>query len=168
MTFIQIPWSLSVTVIVVAAMLIFREPLGSLISQGSHEFKAGRFFSWKARRPPGPSPKRLAQIFREIGEATSEEGSDVQRLVIRDSQGRPRILASTVESGEPFLALFDEEGALRAALMAGLAADQDSVAMLTFPRKGMPAEMASFIGAESDGSGAMGVCDSAGDWKEIS
>jgi hypothetical protein len=168
MTFIQIPWSLSIPIIVIAAMLIFKGPLGDLISQGSHEFRAGRIFSWKARRPSGPTPQALAKIVREITQATSEEKLDLRRLVIRDSLGRPRIVASTVESGEPFLALIDEAGESRATLIVGSAADQNGVAMLMFARKGMPAEMSSFVGADNDGSGTVGVRDSTGAWKEMS
>jgi hypothetical protein len=168
MTFIQIPWSLSVPVMVIAAMLIFRGPLGALISNASHEFKAGRFFSWKAKRPSGPTPQILAQIAREIAQAPEEGQFDGRRLVIRDAQGRPRILASTVVSGEPFLALIDEGGEIRCSLTAGQAADRDGVAMLMFARKGTPAEMASFIGAENDGSGTVAIRDSAGVWKEMS
>jgi len=165
---IQIPWSLSVPVVVIAAMIIFKGPLGALISQGSHEFKAGRFFSWKAKRPSGPTPQVLAQIVREIAQAEAEEHLDIRRLVIRDSAGRARIVASTVESGEPFLALIDDAGESRAALIAGSAADPNGVALLMFAKKGMPAEMSSFIGADNDGSGALGVRDSAGAWKEMS
>lgn len=168
MTFIQIPWSLSVPAMVVAAMLIFRGPLGMLISSGSHEFKAGRFFSWKAKRPSGPSPQVLAQIVREIAQAPEEEHFDGRRLVIRDAQGRPRIVASTVPTGEPFLALIDEEGESRASLIAGSARDPGAVALLMFARKGVAGEMASFIGAENDGTGAVAVRDSAGAWKEMS
>ena len=168
MTFIQIPRSLSVPVMVIAAMLIFREPLGELISQGNHEFKAGSLFSWKARRPAGPSPQAIAQILRKIEEPTAEEEFDIQRLVIRDSHGRPRIVASTVESGVPFLALLDEEGQARATLTVSPAADPEGVAILMFARKVTPSEMASFIGAENDGSGTVGVRDSAGTWKEMS
>jgi hypothetical protein len=40
--------------------------------------------------------------------------------------------------------------------------------MLMFARKGTPTEMASFIGAENDGSGTVSVRDSAGAWKEMS
>jgi hypothetical protein len=109
MTFIQIPWFLSVPVVVIAAMLIFRGSLGAPISSASHEFKAGRFFSWKAKRPSGPT-QVLAQIVREIAQAPEGEQFDGRRLVIRDAQGRPRLLASTVASGEPFLALIDEGG----------------------------------------------------------
>jgi hypothetical protein len=168
MTFIQIPWSLSVPAIVIAAMLIFRGPLGALISQGNHEFKAGRFFIWKAKRPSGPTPQILAQIVREIAQAPEEGQFDGRRLVIRDAQGRPRILASTVASGEPFLALIDEGGEIRCSLTAGQAADPEGVAMLMFARKGTPGEMVSFIGGANDGSGTVGVRDSAGTWKEMS
>jgi hypothetical protein len=168
MTFMQIPWSLSVPIIVIAAMLIFRGPLGSLIGQGSHEFKAGRFFSWKARRASGPSPQVIAQIAHGIAQAAAEEQLDVRRLVIRDSEGRPRIVASTVPSGEPFLALIDDAGEARVSLMASSAADPSGVAILMFARRGTPNEMASFIGAENDGSGAVGVRDSTGAWKEMS
>jgi hypothetical protein len=169
MTFAQIPWSLSVPIMVIAAMIIFRRPLGSLIGQGSHEFKAGRFFSWKARRPLGPTPQIFAQIAREIAQAPEEEHFDGRRLVIRDAQGRPRILASTVASGEPFLALIDEGGEIRCSLIAGQAADPDGVAaVLMFARRGSPTEMASFIGAENDGTGTLAIRDSAGAWKEMS
>ena len=44
------PWSLSVAVISIAAMLIFREPIREIISR-SHELKAGRYFSLRRRRP---------------------------------------------------------------------------------------------------------------------
>jgi hypothetical protein len=48
-------------------------------------------------------------------------------------------------------------------------ADHDGIAMLMFRGKGKaPYETASFIGADCDGSGAVGVCDSSGAWKEMS
>ena len=77
-------------------------------------------------------------------------------------------MASTVVSGEPFLALIDEAGESRAILIAGSSADPNGVAMLMFARKGMPTEISSFIGAESDGSGTVAVRDSTGAWKEMS
>jgi len=73
-----------------------------------------------------------------------------------------------VESGVPFLALLDEEGQARATLTVSPAADPEGVAILWFARKGTLAEMASFIGAENDGSGTVEVRDSAGAWKEMS
>jgi hypothetical protein len=91
--------------------------------------------------------------------------------VIRDSKDRPRVILGTVEpSGEPFLALIDEAGEVRASLSASSAADPTGVAMLMFPRKGRPpGDVAAMIGAEnSDGSGAVGVRDSSGTWKEMS
>ena len=66
------------------------------------------------------------------------------------------------------LALIDKGGEIRCSLTAGQAADRDGVAMLMFARKGTPTEMASFIGAENDGSGTVSVRDSAGAWKEMS
>ena len=92
--------------------------------------------------------------------------------MIRDAKGRPRILASTVESGAPFLALIDEDGEVRATLAAGSAADpadHEAIVMLMLRGKGTaPHRIASFIGAERDGSGAVGVRDSSGGWKEMS
>ena len=77
-----------------------------------------------------------------------------------------------MESGAPFLALIDEDGEVRATLAAGSAAgpaDLDEIVMLMFRGKGTaPHEMASFIGAERDGSGAVGLRDSSGGWKEMS
>jgi hypothetical protein len=162
------PWSLSVLLIVIAAMLIFREAIREIISR-SHELKAGRYFSLKAK--PSRPDQAIAQIVRELS-AAGQVQSDVDRLVIRDAQGRPRILASTVESGAPFLALIDEDGEVRATLAAGSAADPadpNEIAMLMFRGKGKAVgDMASFIGAERDGSGAVGVRDSYGSWKEMS
>jgi hypothetical protein len=162
------PWSVSVLVIVIAAMFIFREAIREIISR-SHELKAGRYFSLKAK--PSRADPAIAQLVRELSTAGQEQ-SDVDRLVIRDAKGRPRILASTVESGAPFLALIDEDGEVRATLAAGSPidpSDPDGIVMLMFRGKGKaPNEMASFIGAERDGSGAVGVCDSTGAWKEMS
>jgi hypothetical protein len=163
------PWSLSVPVMVILAMLIFREPIAALIRRVV-EFKAGRV-SMKAK---GPSLDR--EVMTEIKEiaaqqaATDDEHLEARRLVIRDSKGRVRILASTLESsGEAFLALVDEDGEVRASLGACSSADPTGVAMLLFPRKGRPpGDMASFIGAEADGSGAVGIRDSSGTWREMS
>ena len=93
-----------------AAMLIFRGPLGALISSASHEFKAGSIFQLEGEAALWTDPQVFAQIVREIAQGAEEGQFDGRRLVIRDAQGRPRILASTVASGEPFLALIDEGG----------------------------------------------------------
>jgi hypothetical protein len=88
--------------------------------------------------------------------SAGQDHADVERLVIRDAKGRPRILASTVESGAPFLALIDEDGEVRATLAAGSpadSADPEGIVMLMFRGKGKaPHEIASLIGAERDGT----------------
>jgi hypothetical protein len=164
-------WPLSALALGLAAMLIFREPIGTFIRR-SHEWKAGGFFSAKAK-PSGSDSRIIEQAIRKILETSpGQDQADVDRLVIRDAKGRPRLLASTVESGAPFLALIDEDGEVRATLAAGSAAepgDPDGIVMLMFRGKGIaPHEMASFIGAERDGTGAVGVRDSSGGWKEMS
>jgi hypothetical protein len=162
------PWSLSVAAIAISAMVIFRKAVGELISR-SHELKAGRYLSLKAK-PSGLDPA-IERLVRDLA-AAGQDQADVYRLVIRDAKGRPRILASTVESGAPFLALIDEDGDVRATLAAGAPADladPEGIVMLMFRGKGTtPHEMASFIGAERDGTGAVGVRDSSGGWKEMS
>ena len=159
------PWSLSVLVMAITAMIIFREPIAVLISR-SHELRAGRFFSLKAKPI---DPKLIEDALRKAGETAAElwEQLDTRRLVIRDVQGRPRIIASTLPSEESFLALFDQAGQPRATLVASSAIEPDGIAMLLFHGQ-TAGEMASFIGAEHDGSGAIGVRDSSGVWKEIS
>jgi hypothetical protein len=156
------PWPLATTVIALAAMIIFRREIGDVITR-SHEFKTGRV-SLKAK-PPGPTAREIKQILSEV------EGGDglldAQRLVIRDSSGRPRMLAATVESGEPFLTLIDEDSRPRATLVAASATDPDGLAMLFFHGESA-GDTASFIGAERDGSGAVGIRDSSGIWKEMS
>jgi hypothetical protein len=162
------PWSLSVAAIAISAMVIFRKAVGELISR-SHELKAGRYLSLKAKQS-GLDPA-IARLVRGLA-AAGQGQADVDRLVIRDAKGRPRILASTVESGAPFLALIDEDGEVRATLAAGSVADPtdpEGIVMLMFRGKGTaPHEMASFIGAERDGTGAVGMRDSSGGWKEMS
>jgi hypothetical protein len=162
-------WPLIVVVLAVSAMKIFREPISDLIRR-IVTMKAGPF-SAKVKAPGAD------EIVKKIGEVAAHliagdgEHLDAQRLVIRDSKDRPRVILGTVEpSGEPFLALFDEDGEVRASLSAGSAADPAGVAMLLFPGKGRPpGDMAALIGAESsDGSGAVGIRDSSGTWKEIS
>jgi hypothetical protein len=162
-------WPLTAMVLAVSAIKIFREPISDLIGRIS-KLKFGRV-SVEAK-----ASKVDAEIVKLVREITAlpampgEEHFETRRLVIRDSKGLPRIIAGTVESGEPFLALIDEEGAIRASLSASSAADSTGVAMLWFPGKGRPLrDMASFIGAEStDGSGAVGIRDSSGTWKEMS
>jgi len=160
-------WPLVALVLGLAAMFIFREAISTFISR-SHEWKAGRF-SAKAK-PSAPDPRMVAQTVREILEdVAGQEHLDLLRLVIRDSDGRPRILASTVPSGEPFIVLLDEDREVRASFVLSSNADPSGVAMLTFSGKGQPAgDMASVIGAERDGSGIVGVRDSSGGWKEMS
>ena len=146
-------------------MLIFREAIRDIVGR-SHELKAGRYVSLKAK-PSRPDPA-IAQLVRELS-AAGQEQSDVDRLIIRDAKGRPRILASTVETGEPFIALLDEDREIRATLALSSNEDPNGVAMLTFRRRGQAVgDMASLIGAERDGSGTVGVCDSSGAWKEMS
>ena len=77
------------------------------------------------------------------------------------------MLAATVESGEPFLTLIDEDSRPRATLVAASATDPDGLAMLFFHGESA-GDTASFIGAERDGSGAVGIRDSSGIWKEMS
>ena len=162
------PWSLSVLLMVVAAMLIFRRALSELISR-SREVSAGPF---RLKAEHAVNPKFLEEALREVreGAASIEQQVDTRRLVIRDAQGRPRILASTLEPlGAAFLAIFDEDGEARASLVASSASDQSGVALLLFPGKGRPpGDMASMIGAEMDGSGTVGVRNSSGAWKEMS
>ena len=162
------PWSLSVAAIAISAMLIFRKAVGALISR-SHELKAGRYLSLKAK--PSGLDSAIERLVRDLA-AAGQDQVDVDRLVIRDAKGRPRILASTVQSGAPFLALIDEDGEVRATLAAGSPADPadpKGIVMLMFRGKGTaPHEMASFIGSERDGTGAVGVRDSSGGWKEMS
>jgi hypothetical protein len=163
-------WPLTVGVLVVAAIIVLREPISDLV---------GRIVTMKAgpvsvkTRPPNRDPEVVKQI-QEIAAhlaAADTEHLDALRLVIRDTRNRPRIIIATGEpSGEPFLALIDENGEVRASLSASSAADPTGVAMLLFPAKGRPpADMAAFIGADSsDGGGAVGIRDSSGTWKEIS
>ena len=162
------PWSLSVLVIAVTAMFIFREPISELIRR-SHELRAGPF---RLKAEHTANPKLFEDALREAreGAAKIEQQVDTRRLVIRDAQGRPRILASTLEPlGPAFLAVFDEDGEARASLVASSATDPSGIAMLLFPGKGRPpGDMASMIGAEMDGSGAVVVRDSSGAWKEMS
>jgi len=162
------PWSLSVLLMVVAAMFIFRRALSELISR-SREVSAGPF---RLKAEHAVNPKLLEDALREVreGAAKIEQQVDTRRLVIRDAQGRVRILASTLEPlGPAFLAVFDEDGEARASLVASSATDPSGIAMLLFPGKGRPpGDMASMIGAEMDGSGAVVVRDSSGAWKEMS
>ncbi len=160
------PLSLTVLVLALAAMLIFREPIAKFLGR-ILEMKAGPV-SVKAQAP-GPDPAIIKQI-EEIAArqaVADEKHLDVQRLVIRDSAGRPRILASTLPSGEPFLALFDEAGRPRASLTASSATDPDEIAILVFHGQ-TAGETASFIGAERDGSGAVGFRDSSGSLRVMS
>ena len=160
------PRSLSVLLIAVSAMLIFRAPIAALIGR-IVEVKAGRV-SMKAKAPV-PDPEIMKQVLQIAAQqaAVDEEHLDAQRLVIRDSANRPRILASTLPSGEPFLALFDEVARPRASLTASSAVDPNGIAVLVFHGE-TASETASFIGAECDGSGAVGVRDSSGAWHEMS
>ncbi len=163
------PWSLSVLLMVVAAMLIFRRALSELISR-SREVNAGPF---RLKAEHAVNPKFLEEALREVQEGAAkieQQQVDTRRLVIRDAQGRVRILASTLEPlGPAFLAVFDEDGEARASLVASSATDPSGIAMLLFPGKGRPpGDMASMIGAEMDGSGAVVVRDSSGAWKEMS
>ena len=57
------PWSLSALLLGLAAMLIFREPIGTFISR-SHEWKAGRF-SAKAK-PSGSDSRMIVRAVRKI------------------------------------------------------------------------------------------------------
>lgn len=98
-----------------------------------------------------------------------DDGLDSRRLVIRDSLGRTRILAMTIGDGSPVFALLDEKGDVRAALAASPADNPKGVAMLEFPRKGRPlGDSAALIGAESDGTGTIGIRDSSGLRHEMS
>src|SRR5713101_871859 len=107
------PWSLSVLAMAVTAMFIFREPISELIRK-SHELRAGPF---RLKAEHAVNPKFLEDALHEVweGVAKIEQQVDTRRLVIRDAQGRPRILASTLEPlGAAFLAVFDEDGEARA------------------------------------------------------
>lgn len=162
------PWSLSVPLMVISAMLIFYSPIAALVGR-IVEVKAGRVsMKTKAQRLDPEIMKQLQEIVSQA--AADEEHLDARRLVIRDSQGQPRIIAATLEpSGEAFLVLVDENGEVRVSLSASSAADPTGIAMLLFPGKGRPpSEMASFIGAEGDGSGAVAVRDSSGILHEMS
>jgi hypothetical protein len=151
-------WSLCVMMITVAAMIIFRKPIIALIDR-SHKVKAG-VFSIEASKLD--SIRRA--VIREKVPGAKE--LDIRDLIIRDSRGRPRIYASTAESGQPFLALLDEDGYPRAVLSASANTDRDGVAMLTFPKRD-ESSIASFIGAEHDGTGAVGIQDRDGTWREM-
>lgn len=160
------PWSLSVLIIAIAAMILFRQPISELIDRIREvKFKAGRFSLTTSRL----DSEVVAQINREVREsAAAQDEADLRRLAIRDSNGRVRILASTVETGAPYLALIDEDQNIRVALVASPATELDAVAMLTFYGIGQrPDEMGALIGAERDGSGTVGMRNSSGEWKEI-
>jgi hypothetical protein len=115
----EFPWSASVMVISIAAMLIFRRPIRNLIYR-SRQVKAGPV----TFRAGAVRLEKVEEEIKKIPRARSaeEDLDDVRRLVIPDCQGRPRILASTVQSGEPFLALLDEEGEARVTLAASASA----------------------------------------------
>jgi hypothetical protein len=156
-------------VLVISAINVFREPIGELIGRIS-KFKFGRM---SMETKTLKVDQEIVKLVREITASPSmpgEEHFETQRLVIRDSEGLVRILAGTVESGEPFLALIDEEGEIRASLSASSVSNPTGVAMLMFSGKGRaPGDMAAMIGTEnSDGSGAVGIRDSSGAWKEMS
>lgn len=162
------PWSLSVLAMVIAAMVIFREPIGELISR-SHEWKAGSFFSLKAKQS-AIDPKVMAAI-RDMQKsaAAGAEEADLQRLVIRDSNGKVRILVGTTPSGQPFFSMFDEDGEPRASLVGSSAEDPDQLTMIMLRGKGKkPDDMACLIGAERDGTGTIGVRERSGAWREMS
>jgi hypothetical protein len=153
--------------IVVSAMIIFSKPIVELI-RGVNRLKPGVVsITAKASHQEAEIEKRVRAILGEFASSGAVH-LDIQRLVIRDTQGRPRIIASTVEvSGEPFLALIDEEGDVRASLSASSATDPTGVAMLMF-LGGPPCNMAAFIAADSSAeSGAVGIRDSSGIWKEM-
>src|SRR6266436_379890 len=130
------PWSLSVLLMVVAAMLIFRRALSELISR-SREVSAGPF---RLKAEHAVNPTFLEDALREVreGAAKIEQQVDTRRLVIRDAQGRPRIIASTVEPGPAFLVIADEDGEIRAYLTVSSAADPTGIATLWFHGKGRP------------------------------
>lgn len=175
-------WPLTTIMLAVLAIRVFREPIAELINRIS-KLKFGRMsMEAKASKIDAEIVKRVKAIIAPETadgakpaaasgpEPALSENLDADHLVIRDSNGLTRIIAGTVESGEPFLALIDEEGEIRASLSAGSAADPAGVAMLMFSRKGLPpGDMAAMIGTEnSDSSGAVGVRDSSGVWKEMS
>ena len=122
------------------------------------EVRAGPF---RLKAEHAVNPKFLEDALHEVreGAAKIEQPVDTRRLVIRGAQGRPRILASTLDSlGSGFPRGLDEYGEERASLSASSATDPSGVALLLFPGKCRPpGDMASMIGAEMDGSGAVGV-----------
>jgi hypothetical protein len=162
-------WPLTTAVLIISAIRVFRKPIGELIGRIS-KFKFGRIsMETKASKVD----REIVKLVREITASPAmpgEEHFETRRLVIRDTKGLVRILAGTVESGEPFVALIDEDGEIRASLSASSASDPTGVAMLMFSGKGRrPGDMAAMIGTEnSDGSGTVGICDSSGTWKEMS
>jgi hypothetical protein len=162
-------WPFTAMVLAVSAMIVFREPISDLIRR-TVAMKAGPFSAKAKTLGPDKIVKQIQEIAAHLAAADTEH-LDALRLVIRDAKDRPRVLLGTVEpSGEPFLALVDEDVEVRASLSASSAADATGVAMLLFPGKGRPpGDMAAFIGADSsDGSGAVGIRDSSGNWKEMS
>src|ERR1700676_2600138 len=96
-------WPLTTIVLAVSAITVFRKPIGELIGRIS-KLKFGRMsMEAKASKADAEIVKMVKAITAQ--QAADEEHLDADRLVIRDSKGLPRIVAGTVESGEPFLAL---------------------------------------------------------------
>ncbi len=94
------PWSLSVLLMVVAAMFIFRRALSELISR-SREVSAGPF---RLKAEHAVNPKLLEDALREVreGAAKIEQQVDTRRLVIRDAQSAdPRVDARALGTGFP-------------------------------------------------------------------
>jgi len=155
--------SLAWPVAAVIIAFIFRRPIEGLLGQIS-ELKAGPV-TVKMGLPQAEREAIERAVDELIASEPAEDGLvDAKKLVIRDSEGRARIVAATIPSGEPFLSLVDEDGQTRAFLFAARNADSDGVSMLSFRGKGENADMAGYIGAGHDGTSQVGVRDRNG-WK---
>jgi hypothetical protein len=78
------PWSLSVLVMAITAMIIFREPIAVLISR-SHELRAGRFFSLKAKPI---DPKLIEDALRKQEKLRPSYGSNWTRAAWSSAMSR--------------------------------------------------------------------------------
>lgn len=161
------PWSLTTLIIAITAMFLFRESMGGLIER-TYDLKAGKIWV-KAEQRTADIEKIEQEVQRVIAQsATTDTQLDTDRLIIRDSNGHARIVAGVMEgSGEAYLAIADADGQIRTSLVSSSRGDPDGLAMLMFSGKSSD-ELASFIGAEADGSGSVGIRDSSGAWKEMS